>query len=144
MVWPTPTSCIQGLKGSWRFTRLIDNGARMEGLAVFTPRADGWLHYREDGTMRLPDGQTFEAYRSYLYAPMAVGFAVYFDEDPPRLFHEITLSDDLTGRAPHQCSADLYESEYRFLEDGSFTVVHAVTGPKKSYRMETFYRRSES
>lgn len=141
MVWQSPTSCIQGLTGTWRFTRTIDNGARMEGIALFTPREEGWLHYREDGTMRLPGGQSFEAYRSYLYAPMAGGFAVYFDEDPPRLFHEILLGDGLTGHAPHQCAADLYESAYRFSKDGSFTVVHAVSGPKKGYRMETIYRR---
>lgn len=147
MVWQNPTSCIHGLTGIWRFSRVIDNGARMEGTAVFTPRPDGWLHYREDGTMRLPSGQTFEAYRSYFYAPLAGGFAVYFDETPPetppRLFHEIRLGDDLTGQAPHQCAADLYESEYRFQPDGSFTVVHAVSGPKKGYRMETVYRAVE-
>lgn len=141
MVWQNPTSCIQGLTGTWHFTRAIDNGARMDGTAVFTPRAEGWLHYREDGTMRLPDGQTFQSYRSYLYAPIEGGFAVYFDEDPPRLFHEIHLGPDLIGGAPHQCAADLYDSRYQFHPDGSFTLVHAVTGPKKGYRMETLYRR---
>ncbi|MFD2263302.1 DUF6314 family protein [Lacibacterium aquatile] len=140
MLWQKPATCFEGLPGSWTFERRIDNGARMEGTAVFTPRPDGWLHYREEGTLRLPDGQTFASYRSYLYAQRPNGFAVYFDEAPPRLFHEIALTPDLTGSAPHQCSADLYESDYRFLPDGSFTVVHQVRGPKKGYRMETTYR----
>ena len=89
--------------------------------------------------LRLLDGRAFDAHREYLYQRRPNGFAVLFAERPPRLFHEIALQPGdadgtaWTGTAAHQCSADLYDSHYRFLTDGGFTLRHTVRGPRKDY-----------
>lgn len=108
--------------------------------------AHSTLHYREEGRLRLLDGRAFDAHREYLYQGRPGGFAVLFAEQPPRLFHETALrpGDDETsawiGTAAHLCAADLYDSLYRFLADGSFTLRHTVRGPRKDYVSLTRFR----
>ncbi|WP_431511215.1 DUF6314 family protein [Variovorax sp. DAIF25] len=137
------------LAGGWTFERTIEGQASMHGTAVFGPlpgAAHATLHYREEGRLRLLDGRAFDAHREYLYQGRPGGFAVLFAEQPPRLFHEIALQpgDDEAsawiGTAAHPCAADLYDSLYRFLADGSFTLRHTVRGPRKDYVSLTRFR----
>ncbi len=128
------------LKGTWRITRSISDGSHLEGTAEFIPQGTH-LHYTESGTLHLPDGTELHAERSYIFAPRDGGFAVYFDEKPMRLFHEIMLDDHGRGAAEHMCGDDLYRSIYTFHDHGGFTISHHVTGPKKEYEMVTEYVR---
>jgi hypothetical protein len=113
----------------------------MAGQAVFTPIAGQWLHYREEGKLRLVNGAVLPAEREYLYAPHQSGFAVLFRENPPRLFHEIVLAlgpdGEWRGEADHPCGPDIYRSLYRFLPDGSFIIRHVASGPRKNYTIVT-------
>jgi len=135
------------LEGIWALERVIEGQASMTGTAVFAPRPDGRLRYREEGRVRLLDGRSFDAHRAYLFEGRPDGFAVFFAEEPPRLFHHIALDPGAgngvtwTGAAAHLCAADLYDSGYRFLADGRFIVRHAVRGPRKDYVTTTAFRR---
>jgi hypothetical protein len=142
--WGTPDSVFDRLEGIWDLDRIIEGKAGMRGSAVFRRLAAGLLKYREEGRIRLADGQTFEGHRDYLFERGPAGFSVLFAEDPPRLFHGIALlrdGDALAGSARHLCAADQYDSRYRFLADGSFVVEHTVYGPRKDYLSRTTFRR---
>lgn len=132
------------LCGSWRFDRRIPGQAAMLGHARFERRADGELVYREAGLLRLDNGRTCPAYRSYVYRRLPDGFSVWFDEPQPRLFHEVRLAQDgdaWRGRATHPCGADRYDTAYTFRPDGSFVVRHDVVGPRKDYVSTTVFCR---
>jgi Family of unknown function (DUF6314) len=125
--------------------RSIDNGASMTGIALFTDLGGGWLDYRERGQLSLPGSQVVDAERRYVFEEDAHGFSVWFAETPPRLFHRVVLSrigPSLAGEAAHLCGDDRYDSRYEFRANGSFIIAHTVSGPRKSYAMETRYVRA--
>lgn len=124
------------LAGTWQLRRTIEGQAEMRGTATFTVLETGMMKYREDGRLRLADGNEFSAHKEYLFERTASGFKVYFAETPLRLFHSITLGRDggsLHGSASHWCQPDTYDSQYVFREDGTFTIQHTVRGPHKDY-----------
>lgn len=147
--WPAPARLLAALAGDWILERTVESAdpgqcGSLSGQATFAPGGEGRLAYREDGLLTLGAG-SFRAERRYLFAARPDGFAVLFDERPPRLFHEIALvpeaKETLAGSAEHRCGADLYVSRYRFGPDGGFVVEHRVAGPRKDYRIESRYRR---
>jgi hypothetical protein len=135
---------LRSLTGSWVFGRSIDNGAAMSGTAMIAVRSARQFEYHEKGQLRLADGREIEGERRYLFERCDGGFNVLFAERPPRLFHRVALiptGSSLTGEAAHLCGEDRYESRFRFDVDDSFTIEHAVTGPRKRYRIKTLYTR---
>ena len=142
MTWQ-PERILEQLAGRWMLERIINDGSRFTGQAVFTPE-DNQLNYREDGTLQLANGQRSKAYREYLYRAAFDGFTVWFPDSPPRLFQTVTLSkksDVWSGQAQHDCPPDTYDSRYVFAPDSSFCISHAVQGPRKAYRMVGTYQR---
>lgn len=142
--WGTPGTVFDRLTGAWTLERTIEGQATMTGMAVFTPTAQGWSRYREEGRIRLADGKEFDGHREYLFERAPGGFVVHFAESPPRLFHAIEVvrdGDALAGSATHLCTPDTYDSSYRFLADGSFVIRHTVHGPRKDYLSATVFRR---
>src|SRR5262245_44591401 len=91
--WGSPNQVIDLLPGRWSLARVVDgaetNQGAMQGVATFRRLESGLLAYREEGRLRLPNGNTFEAFRDYLYERTESGFAVLFAENPPRLFHAV-------------------------------------------------------
>jgi len=135
---------LGSLTGSWLLRRSIDNGASMSGTATIARQGTGGFAYHERGWLRLTDGQEIDAERRYLFEECDGGFSVFFAESPPRLFHRVVLDpigSSLVGEGMHLCGDDRYDSRYRFDADGSFTIEHAVSGPRKRYTMETLYTR---
>lgn len=117
----------------------------MLGTATLVARADGRFDYREQGRLTLAGGHILDAARRYVFAAEPRGFAVLFAETPPRLFHRVALEETasgLAGTGSHRCGDDRYDSRYEFSADGSFTVRHAVIGPRKRYTMTTRYTRA--
>lgn len=145
--WGTPDTVFGLLEGAWDLDRLIEGKATMLGTARFTRLDAGSLKYREEGRIHLPDGQSFDGHREYVFEGIADGFSVYFAETPLRLFHEIAIvreGDELVGSAGHLCVADQYDSVYRFRADGSFVIEHLVKGPRKDYLSRTVFKRRGS
>jgi len=144
--WGAPDEVVDRLAGLWTLERRIAGRGAMRGTARLAPLPKGWIEYREEGELRLATGERLDATRSYRFRALPDGFAVFFDEAAPRLFHEIRpvlLPDgSLQGHARHLCAPDLYLSEYRFAPDGQFSVRHAVRGPRKDYTISTRYRRA--
>jgi hypothetical protein len=116
----------------------------MVGTATFLGCIDGRFGYAERGRVTLADGRILDAERHYLFEQTGDGFAVWFAEPLPRLFHGVVLcrlGTSLVGGSTHPCGDDRYDTRYEFRADGSFLVTHAVHGPRKRYVMETRYAR---
>jgi hypothetical protein len=143
--WGSADAVFDRLEGAWDLARTIECHATMAGVAVFTRQHAGLLKYREEGRIRLADGKAFDAHREYRFERTADGFSVFFEEEPPRLFHRIRIAHDaadaLAGSAIHLCAPDVYDSHYRFLADGSFAIRHTVRGPRKDYVSATVFER---
>ncbi|WP_426613364.1 DUF6314 family protein [Bradyrhizobium sp. McL0616] len=143
--WGDASEVTTKLIGSWSFDRLIEGQATMQGIATFTPLDEGSLAYREQGHLKLQNGTELAAEREYIFSNSNGGFEVLFKENPPRLFHAISLSasmgGELSGRAGHLCNLDDYQSTYTFLADGRIVIRHVVLGPRKDYTMTTTYTR---
>lgn len=143
--WGDALQVVTRLAGSWSFDRVIEAQGSMQGIATFTPLDAESLAYREKGRLRLLNGTELEAEREYVFRERSRGFEVFFNENPPRLFHAISLSaaDDgtLSGSAGHLCNLDQYRSTYTFSADGRFVIRHVVSGPRKDYTMTTAYAR---
>jgi hypothetical protein len=144
--WGRADTVFDRLEGVWTLNRIVEYQATVAGVAEFQRLSAHRLKYREEGEVRLADGNVFSGYREYLFERGPDGFLVFFAEDPPRLFHRIALireGDTLAASATHHCAADHYDSLYQFLLDGSFVIQHIVNGPCKAYTSRTrFMRRS--
>lgn len=134
--WGCPEAVFDGLAGIWQLRRVIEGQAEMRGTASFTTLETGMMKYREEGRLRLADGNEFSAHKEYVFERTPAGFNVYFAETPLRLFHGIALRREggaLQGSASHWCQPDTYDSRYSFQDDGTFTIKHVVHGPHKDY-----------
>ena len=144
--WGGVSAVLNRLSGRWTFERSIEGHGSMTGTATFSPEGE-LLAYREQGALRLGDGSELQGEREYAYYGRQDGFAVFFAEKPPRLFHEVRLleTDDghLHGQAEHRCGQDHYFSTYELRCDGSLLVRHVVRGPRKDYAVNTAYRRAD-
>lgn len=141
---PAASGLLRWLAGSWAQRRSVDNGASMVGTATFLGRTDGRFDYIERGRLTLAGGRTLDAEHRYLFEQTDDGFAVWFAEAPPRLFHRVALhrrGTGLVGGGTHVCGGDCYDTGYEFRGGGSFLVTHVVHGPRKHYVMETRYTR---
>ena len=143
-LWGTPDTVFDGLAGMWDLDRTIEGKATMVGSAEFRLLETDRLKFREEGRIRLADGQAFDGHREYVFERSPGGFSVLFVENPLRLFHSIAIvreGDALIGSAGHLCVADQYDSRYTFLADGSFVIEHTVNGPRKDYQSRTVFTR---
>lgn len=142
--WADADGVFDRLEGTWDLARTIENQAAMTGIAWFSQLGHDALGYREEGRVTLAGGQAFDAHREYRFERSRLGFLVFFAEVPPRLFHQIQLAregDVLAGSATHLCAPDVYDSDYRFMADGTFVIRHSVRGPRKNYVSVTVFRR---
>jgi hypothetical protein len=141
--WGDADALFDRLEGAWDLGRTIEGQATMTGIGRFSRHDPDALEYREEGRVQLADGKAFYAHREYRFERAPRGFLVFFAEEPPRLFHRIELmreGDALSGSATHLCAPDVYDSDYRFLADGTFVIRHAVRGPRKDYVSATVFR----
>ena len=130
------------LAGRWRITRRVQDvrqelTGRLNGRANFTTARQGLL-YDETGLLCFGRYRG-EAERRYLFAFDGPDAASVHHADG-RLFHRLSL---MFGRADihHQCCEDHYRGRYRVLDRDAFAVSWDVAGPRKRYRMATFYNR---
>lgn len=126
-------------RGGWSMRRIIEDvvdGVIGEfwGEAQFEPDDEGLL-CREEGVLRFR-GQDLHADRGSLWRFPSPGEVEvrYLDGRP---FHSFPLA---RPTAEHLCGDDIYQVHYTF-GAGAWSSVWSVSGPNKSYRMTTDYRR---
>ncbi len=131
---------LSQFKGQWALSREIfhDDGAKavFEGHAVWAEGQGGYL-YREEGALHIAGHGPVTAERNYIWrVATAGGIDVCFDDGRP--FHHIGVQ--ATGDR-HWCDPDTYVVEYDFSDWPKWRSEWAVTGPRKNYRMSSFYTR---
>src|SRR4051794_15982412 len=106
--WGDASEVMTRLIGSWSLNRIVEGQGTMQGIAIFTPLDEGSLAYREQGHLKLLNGTGLQAEREYSFSECDQGFEVFLKENPPRLFHEISLfasvGGELCGSARHVCN----------------------------------------
>jgi hypothetical protein len=140
---------FQALEGEWQLEKFMSDGSRFNGAARFGRLAKDCLRLTETGVLTLHDsrlqaGRTWDWFlraggQLEIRYPQEHGGAAYHLLTPVRL-DDGRGADGWTGRASHQCAADVYGAEYRLGED-AIVIDHLVRGPKKDYRIEARMRR---
>lgn len=122
--------------GAWNVSRQIlqDTGpnATFAGQGIWTDHGDHAL-YKEMGVLSIDGQGSLSAEQSYIWHS---DLSVWFDET--RFFHNVPVSG---GDVGHFCAPDQYDGCYDFSTWPQWSVVWSVSGPRKSYRSETAYRR---
>ncbi len=131
---------IADFQGVWSLTRLIrDERAgqiiHADGQAELQQDADG-LIYDETVTLRIPGQPAMTGTRRYLWRDAGDQIAIHFDDD--RFFHALKLGQP-RAEDHHDCPPDSYDALYDFSGWPRWTVRWKVSGPRKSYEMETKY-----
>ena len=132
------------LPGEWAIARTISDRrfgpGRFEGVAIFAPRGDGALAYRESGELSFANWRG-AAYRSWLYVQSRAGLHIFYP-DGQTLLHRFEFeADAASARHLHLCGQDRYQAELRLGEEDAFTLRYGVEGPAKNYFLSTSYRR---
>lgn len=138
----TLPASLSDFEGRWSLDRLIrdDRAGQLvhaDGNAVFR-REGGALLYDETVTLRIPDQPEMTGTRRYLWREAGDQIAVHFDDD--RYFHALKLGQD-RAEDHHDCPPDSYDALYDFSGWPHWKVRWSVSGPRKSYEMETKYTR---
>ncbi len=131
---------IYDFQGVWDLSRLIrDERAgqiiQAEGKAELRQDTQG-LVYDETVTLRVPGQPAMTGTRRYLWRDAGDRIAIHFDDD--RFFHALKLGQTQV-EDHHDCPPDSYDADYDFSGWPRWTVRWTVSGPRKSYEMETKY-----
>ncbi|CAD0185227.1 hypothetical protein RUESEDTHA_02113 [Ruegeria sp. THAF57] len=129
---------LSDFEGRWNLTRVIRDAraghvVRADGIAILS-RSDDGLVYDEDVTLRLPGQPAMKGTRRYLWRDGGDGIAVHFDDG--RFFHRLKLGKTFASDH-HDCPPDSYYAEYDFSNWPHWKVRWIVSGPRKSYEMDT-------
>jgi len=129
--------------GLWGVTRTIEDRhshqiGRFDGEATFAQKSSGALSYVETGQMRLGQGPSMTATRSYIWQFKKDHIDILFEDGRP--FHSFEPSGKSSG-TDHPCGDDYYTVAYDFLDWPSWSAVWTVSGPRKDYTSSTFYKR---
>ncbi len=131
---------ISDFQGVWSLSRLIrDERAGQiidaDGEAVLRHDTQG-LIYDETVTLRIPGQPAMTGTRRYLWRDAGDQIAIHFDDN--RYFHTLKLGQTC-AEDHHDCPPDSYDAHYDFSGWPRWTVRWTVSGPRKSYEMETKY-----
>ncbi|WP_170782646.1 DUF6314 family protein [Ruegeria lacuscaerulensis] len=131
---------LSDFEGCWGLTRTIRDAragqvVQADGLAYLRLAEDG-LVYDEEVVLRIPGQAKMTGTRRYLWRANGDGVAVFFDDG--RYFHHLNLGVPQTSDH-HDCAPDSYDAVYDFSNWPRWSVRWIVSGPRKSYEMDTEY-----
>lgn len=138
------TDTAARFEGHWIVDRHIHDfdsawQGRFRGRAEFVP-VPGAFNYLEEGELQL-GGLTLNASRRYRYLfPARDRVEVLFEDSSPFHTFDPTLP---RSEASHVCGGDTYEVTYMFPSPTNWRADWRVEGPRKNYRLVTYYRRPE-
>lgn len=133
---------LSDFAGNWNLTRVIRDArakqiVKAEGHANLS-RCDTGLTYDEEVTLFLPGQDALKGTRRYFWNGANDRVAIHFDDG--RYFHALKLGVP-TASDHHDCPPDSYDAQYDFTDWPHWKVRWIVSGPRKSYEMDTEYRQ---
>ncbi len=131
---------LSEFEGCWSLTRVIRDAkagqvVHADGTVILS-RSDDGLVYDEDVTLRLPGQPELKGTRRYLWRDDGEKVAIHFDDG--RYFHALKLGE-MQASDHHDCPPDSYDAVYDFSTWPRWSVRWIVSGPRKSYEMDTEY-----
>lgn len=132
---------ISDFVGQWDLKRVIHDTragqvVQADGQAHLS-QCDNGLIYDEAVTLRLPGQEAMKGTRRYLWRDAGDAVSVHFDDG--RFFHNLKLGRPM-AEDHHDCPPDSYDAVYDFTGWPRWSVRWTVSGPRKSYQMDTEYR----
>lgn len=129
--------------GNWTIKReirdhLAGHKLGFDGEAVFSTAREG-MDYQETGKLIRPGTAAMSATQRYHWRQEGDEIAVFFADDRP--FHRI--SPDAVSSASHDCPPDFYQVAYDFSDFSCWSAEWTVRGPRKDYKMCSYYRRTD-
>jgi hypothetical protein len=154
---PIAQIALKALVGSWQFVRTIEDHVtnsvqRVGGVIHYRWLDDGYLRYREDGQLDLPNGNRLSVFREYDYTTSNDGktLDIFFVDQGQRTYLFLSLlfqrqgqgdGTTWTATSDHLCIKDLYQGTFRITFDGigatSVGMSYRVNGPNKDYESKT-------
>tara|TARA_B100001093_G_scaffold217192_1_gene208414 strand:+ start:794 stop:1240 length:447 start_codon:yes stop_codon:yes gene_type:complete len=138
--------CNQFL-GYWTLDRHIDDflfgqTGQFTGQATLVASDTEW-HYFESGILTLQNQTPLKSEQRYMWSPTPNGFDIHFENG--RFFHSFDLPENSrinsSATAYHWCDPDDYNVQYNLHNFPDWSSIWQVEGPKKSYKLESKYRR---
>ncbi len=131
---------LSEFEGCWSLTRVIRDAkagqvVHADGTVTLSRSEDG-LIYDEDVILRLPGQPEMKGTRRYLWRDDGEKVAIHFDDG--RYFHALKLGIKQASDH-HDCPPDSYDAVYDFSTWPRWCVRWIVSGPRKSYEMDTEY-----
>ena len=133
------------LKGEWVLKREINPHGSFEGTAKFTLLDDMTLAYKEEGVLTLNAGNALDdVTKRYIYKLEGGGIAVYFNDGPNKgnLFHHLEFDNNGIAITTYDCPPDIYKTKMHLKFPDAFEIIYDVNGPKKQYRIKSYYERA--
>jgi hypothetical protein len=138
-------SVFENLAGQWLLRRVVSDGARFEGSALFEPLCSDQLLLRESGELVLAGGRRHQASNCWRWrlageAHLEVHFA-----GRNALYHSLALRREAGGwfgSACHPCGVDRYEASYEIGQD-RIGIVHRIAGPRKCLTVNADFARAD-
>lgn len=164
-------AAFRAMQGRWVLQRQVTSrlpgfpSGAFEGTADLHPREpteaqyDAEYLYIEDGTLTTDNGITLRANKRYVYRyreatdQISAWFVKEDGKAVDYLFYEMVLQTPKSDAADrgwmakgfHYCSPDNYDALCEFKFRGAaldrFGITYFVTGPRKDYTSETWYKR---
>lgn len=135
-------SALADLEGRWTLYRRITHADgqinEFHGHATFTLDGDQLVLDEEGVLSGLPGRARLNATRRYMMREEADHIVVFFHDMRP--FHAIPLRV-ARPEASHDCPPDAYAVSYDFSNLDVWRAIWRVSGPRKSYVMNTRYTR---
>lgn len=127
---------LNDFAGQWHLSRNIAHAdgttARFDGTAIWFASETG-MTCVENGLLTISQGLPMTATRRYMWRD---DLSVWFEDG--RFFHKVPPQGGATG---HWCDPDQYDGFYDFQDWPVFRVRWQVTGPSKSYCMDSTYQQ---
>lgn len=141
----SPGSLFRDLPGQWSIERTFSTGDAFSGVARFLLLGPNRLHMTEKGRMSLTNGTAVEAENNWIWQHVSeTRMNICFYREPEEVYHALDFTpsrDGYSASASHQCGPDIYSGTYDIGKD-AITVHQSVKGPRKSYQLESRYRRT--
>ena len=135
------------LPGSWALTRIIPGRGKLTGQVTFTEAGPHRLLCEERGLLELDQiVQTFEATRSYIYELRGENLFIFYNDGDRKgdVLHELVFNQGNISTHCHVCARDTYDLTMTMAGPDKIEMIYKVSGPQKSYTMESTLTREAS
>jgi hypothetical protein len=131
---------LSNLVGKWKIKRNINSKIFLKGFLHIVKNKNNSLIYSE----KFFSNKTGEenAYQNYLIKPYLKKAIFYFLEGPDKLKKFQIFHKNQINYSKYFCKKDRYEMKIHIMDNNYFKIIYKIKGPKKSYVINSDYKRT--